>query len=149
MHRLRRQTGISFVEVLAAIGLFSIIATGITTSTLSNLKLSTQSRSIAAATALAQNKIEQIRLTQPVTNTTPADLTTGTHTDSGNPLTALDGSSGTYTRSWSVQNVSQYYNGSVVGVRPGIVQVAVTVSWSAPVAGSTTTVTYACTTPLC
>lgn len=149
MNRLRSQTGISLIEMLSAIALFSVVATGLSTSIASNMKLSNQSRTIAAATALVQNKIEQIRLAAPVGN---PDLTTGPHPPLPNPpITALGGPNGTFTRVWNVTRIPQYLpdGTTVVGVRPGIVQVAVTVSWSTPVAGTLTVVTYACITPDC
>jgi Tfp pilus assembly protein PilV len=149
MKRLRNQAGISFVEILGALSIFTVVASGLTTAVISNVRLTTRSKTIAAATALVQNKIEQLRAITPVVNTVPADLTVGTHSDPNNPLTALGDASGTFTRTWSVTGVSQYLNGSVVGVLPGIVQVAVTVSWTTPIAGSLTAATYACTTQSC
>jgi len=149
MNRLRSQRGFTLVEVLSALGLFSIVAVGISTSTISNMQLNRRGKTIAAADALAQNKIEQIRLIQPVLYTPTAELTVGVHNDADNPLTALDGANGDFTRSWTVSTVPQYYNGSVVGARPGVVEVVVSVSWTAPIAGTVSAVTYACTTPTC
>jgi Tfp pilus assembly protein PilV len=149
MNRLRSQAGSSLLEVLSATALFSVVAVGLTSSTVFNTKLSTNSRTIAAATTLLQNKVEQIRSTVPVANTVPPELTVGTHSDPNNPITALGATNGTFTRSWVVRTVPQYFNGSVVGARPGIVQVAVTVSWTTPGSGTMTAVTYACTMPNC
>jgi prepilin-type N-terminal cleavage/methylation domain-containing protein len=147
MNHLGSQAGFSLIEVLTAIGLFSVVAVGLSTSTISNMGLNTRSRTIAAANALAQNKVEQLRLIQPQLYTMPPELTAGTHPPE--TVTALDGSAGTYTRTYTVSSVPQYYNGSVVGARPGIVEVKVSVSWPAPFAGSVSAVTYACTTPNC
>jgi Tfp pilus assembly protein PilV len=149
MNAVRSQVGISLIEVMSAITLFSVIAVGLTRFVISNITINNSSRTVAAATALVQDKLEQIRMTVPVVNTVPADLTAGTHTDPNNPLTPLGASGGTFTRTWSVTSVSQYVGGTVVGARPGMAQVAVTVSWSAPLSGSLTAVTYACTTPKC
>jgi len=149
MNRLRSQAGISLIEVLVAVGLFSVAAAGLTTSAVSNIKLNNSSRTIAAATSLVQNKIEQIRLTAPVGGVVPPELSLGSHTDASNPMTALGGPNGTFTRSWTVAGVPQYLAGSVVGVKPGMVQVAVTVSWTSPSAGTLTGVTYACITSSC
>ncbi len=149
MNRLRRQTGFTLIEVLSAIGLFSIVAVGLSTSTISNMQLTSRSKTIAAANALLQNKIEQIRMIQPVLNTVPPDLTPGPHTDSSNPMTALGTANGTFTRTWTVSTIPQYLNGTVVGVRPAMVEVAVTVSWTTPLPGTVSAVTYACTTPTC
>jgi Tfp pilus assembly protein PilV len=149
MPRLHGNAGISLIEVLSAVGLFSVVAVGITTSVVSNVKLNSRSRTTAAATALVQDRIEQIRMIVPIINTVPAELTAGSYSDANNPLTPLGDANGTFTRTWTVAGVPQYLNGSVVGNRPGIVQVAVKVSWSGPLAGSMTAVTYACTTPTC
>jgi hypothetical protein len=149
MQRLGSTDGVTFVEVLAALGLFSVVAVGLTTSIVSDTKLGNQSRVVAAGAALAQDKIEQLRMIQPVANTIPADLTVGTHVDPSDPMTWLGGTRGTLTRTWNVTGVPQYLNNAVVGVRPGIVQVAVTVSWSTPASGSITNVTFACTSTTC
>ena len=149
MTRLGSERGITLIEVAFAFTLFAAVATALSTSIVANIKLSNNSRTIAAATALAQSKIEQLRLTVPVTNAVPTELTLGTHSDPNNPLTALGGTSGSFTRSWVVSGVPQYLNGSVVGNRPAMVEVAVTVRWTTPVAGSQTEVTYVCTTPNC
>jgi Tfp pilus assembly protein PilV len=149
MNRLRSEAGITIMEVLGTLAVFSVVATGLMTITASNGKLNNDSRTIAAATELAQNEIEKIRMIVPQPNVVPADLTSGSHIDPNNPLTALDGSGGSFTRTWNVTSVSQYLNGSVVGARPNMVQVAVTVSWTLPVARSVTEVTYACTTANC
>jgi len=147
---LRRPAGFTLIEVMSAIAIFSVVAVGLSTSTISNMQLNTRSKTLAAASALLQNKIEQIRLIQGVSYTPPADLTSGTHPDTANnPMTALDSASGSFTRTWTVSGVPQYLGTTVVGVRPGVVKVVVTVSWSAPLAGSVSEVTYACTTPTC
>jgi len=147
MNQLGNQTGLSLIEVLTAISLFSIVATGLSTSTISNMQLTTRSKLLTAANALVQNKIEQIRMINPDAYSVPSDLTPGTHPPE--TVTALDGSNGSFTRSWTVTTVPQYYNGSVVGARPGLVEVTVTVAWTSPLPGMATAVTYACTTPIC
>ena len=147
--RLRSQRGISLLEVLSALSLFSVVAVGLSGSTITNMQLNTRSRTIAAATALLQNKVEQIRLTAPQPNVWPADLIVGTHHDPANPLTALDGSGGSFTRRWEVTRLPQYNGTLVVGSRPAIVKVEVTVSWAGARPGSVRAVTYACTTPNC
>jgi Tfp pilus assembly protein PilV len=149
MRHLRSTAGVTFIEVLAALGLFSVVAVGLTTSIVSDTKLGNQSRVVAAAASLAQDKTEQLRMIQPVLNAVPGDLTLGTHVDPSDPMTWLGGTQGTLTRTWTVTGVPQYLGNTVVGVRPGIVQVAVTVSWSTPMSGSITNVTFACTSPTC
>jgi len=149
MARLSSERGLSLIEVIFAFSLFAAVAGAFSTSVATNIKLSNGSRTTAAATALVQGKIEQIRLTVPVTNVVPADLTLGTHNDPNNPLTAVGDANGTFTRSWVVTGVPQYLNGTVVGNRPAMVMVKVTVTWTKPLPGSQMAVTYACTTPNC
>ena len=159
MRRLARQTGFSLVEVLSAIGLFSIIALGLSTSTISNMQLNSRSKTIAAANALLQNKIEQIRLLQPVLYGDPnliglmigQTYPNSTYPDTPNPIDEFGntGTGGTFTRQWTVSGVPQYYNGTQVGIRPGIVEVVVTVSWTSRFPGSVSDVTYACISPTC
>ena len=149
MNCLCNQRGLGLIEVLSAIALFAVVATGLSSSGITSIKLNNQSRTAAAATALMLNKIEHLRTLIPVTNTVPADLALGAHDDPNNPITALGQPNGTFTRSWNVVSIPQYYNGTVVGVVPSIVQVAVTVSWTQPQPGRLTAVTYACTTLDC
>jgi Tfp pilus assembly protein PilV len=132
----RGERGSSMIEVLAAVALFTIIAGGLTGAVVTNTKLSNGVRTTAAAAALAQNKIEQFRSIVTSTGVIPAALTVGTHTDG--TVTAMDGSGGTFTRSWTVTSV-----------KPGLVKVAIKIQWTTPVPGSTQVITYACTQPKC
>lgn len=141
--------GFGMVEVLAALALFSVVAVGVSAAIVSGTRSNFQSRMQAAASALAQNKIEQIRAIAPSSGTTPADLTLGLHTDSANPISGLEGSGGKFTRTWTVTGVKAYLGSTVVGWRPNMVRVEVHVSWTKPAAGDMAIVTYACTTPNC
>lgn len=141
--------GFGMVEVLASLALFSVVAVGVSAAIVSGTRANFQSRMQAAASALAQNKIEQIRAIAPTSGTTPEDLTLGVHTDPANPISGLEGSSGKFTRTWTVSGVKAYLGSNVVGYRPNMVRVEVRVTWAHPAAGSMTLVTYACTTTNC
>jgi type II secretory pathway pseudopilin PulG len=151
MNRLRTSTGITLIEILSAIGLFSVLATALTTMVIGSVKSNDDNRTTAAATALAQNKIEQLRAIHPSDTVTmgSTQFTTGSHSDPNNPITEFGASGGTFTRTWTVSYVSQYYNGSVVGNRPGMAQVKVKVSWTTPQTRSVELVSYVCTKSRC
>ncbi len=140
--------GFGLVEVLASLALFSVVAVGVSASIVNGTRANFQSRMQATASALAQNKLEQLRAITPGA-TTPADLTTGTHVDSGNPLTGIEGSGGNFTRTWTVAGVKDYLNGSYVGLRPNMARIEVTVTWTTPAAGSVKVVTYTCKSSNC
>ena len=93
---------------------------------------------MAAASALVQDKIEQLQSLDPTTN--PADLTAGTHQDPGNPLTASGVAGGQFVRSWRVTRNSP-------GL--GLAQVIVGVTWSTAGGHSMNGVTYVCITSTC
>jgi len=146
---LSRAEGFGMVEVLAALALFSVVAVGVSAAIVSGTRANFQSRMQATASALAQNKVEQIRAIAPTSGVTPADLTLGTHSDPANPISGLEGSSGKFTRTWTVTGVKAYLGSTVVGIRPNMVRVEVHVTWTKPSPGDMSLVTYACTTPNC
>jgi len=139
MKRKRRnQLGISLVEVLGGLTIFSVVASGLATSTVATMRSNKMSRNTGAAAALIQDKIEQFRALDPTTN--PAELTAGSHSDANNPVTALGAAGGSYTRSWTVTaNTPQQ----------GLSEVVVTVSWSSPSTRTLTGVAYVCSTSTC
>ncbi|MFM8411801.1 MAG: prepilin-type N-terminal cleavage/methylation domain-containing protein [Alphaproteobacteria bacterium] len=141
--------GFGMVEVMASLALFSVVAVGVSAAIVSGTRANFLSRMQAAASALAQNKIEQIRALAPSSGTVPADLTLGAHTDPANPITGLEGTSGKFTRTWTVSGVKMYLGSTVVGLRPNMVRVEVHVTWTKPSAGDMTVVTYTCTTSNC
>ncbi len=138
MTRFRGDAGLSMIEVMIGISLFALIAAGLASTTVAAIRANNTSKQITAAAALVQNKLEQLRSLDPAA--APADLTPGTHTDPGNPLTPLGGGGGSFTRTWQVTS-----NTPVLKVS----RVAVTVSWTVPVASSVTGVTYVCETRTC
>ncbi len=136
MTRARGQAGFSIIEVLAAMAIFGILAAGLTSATVGTIKSNSISRQAAAATALVQNKVEQLRApTVPV-----ADLTAGLHSDARNPMSSLGHGGGTFTRTWQVTRNSP---------RTGIAQVVVTVAWNGPEPLSVNGVTYVCQSATC
>lgn len=112
------QSGFSMVEVLSSMTVFAIAATGLVSTTMSTIKSNTTSRQTTAASALIQDKVEELRSLNPATN--PADFAEGMHYDANNPLTAIGEADGVYTRSWEVE---------VDTPTKGLSAVVVTVSW--------------------
>ncbi len=111
--------GFTLVEVLAALAIFGIVSAGLALNSVAAVRHNRVSHALSAATALAQDQIEQLRALDP--NTNPAALTAGTHTDAANPITALGTPGGRFTRQWAVTRDSPI---------AGTATVLVTVSWT-------------------
>ncbi len=108
MNPTRSQRGSGFVELLAAVGVLSVVVIGLSPTLLSTRKAADLSKNQSIATSLAEDKIEQIR--------TQAGVTNG----SDGPLKADGTSGGIFSRAWTVTS-----NTPVSGVN----EVVVTVSW--------------------
>lgn len=128
-----RRNGFTLVEVLAALALFGIVSAGLALNSVAAVRHNRVSHALSAATALAQDEIEQLRALDPSTN--PAALTAGTHNDAANPLTALGTPGGRFTRQWTVTR-----NSPVAGVAT----ILVTVSWTDGAARSVRLWAYVC-----
>jgi prepilin-type N-terminal cleavage/methylation domain-containing protein len=138
MTMMRRDNGFAMLEVLAAITLFAVVATGLAATTVGTVKANNASRQTAAATALMHDKLEQLRALDPATN--PPDLAAGSHNDPLNPLTPTGQAQGAYTRTWTVNRNTP---------KIGVAQIVVTVAWNGPAQHSITAVTYVCQTATC
>lgn len=92
------EEGFSLVESLVAVALMAIAISGLAMMNMSTMQADAKSSSVNTATALAQDKLEELR----VLRRSAADWTEGTH----GPETGLDGSGnangGPYTRQWEV-----------------------------------------------
>ncbi len=111
------QQGFSLIEALVAASLLGIIAMGFAVGADRAVRFNVYSRSVTAATTLAQAKVEELASKV----STDAQLTAGPHSDAANPLTAEGTAGGIYTRTWSVTD-----NLPVAGLKT----VQVTISWS-------------------
>lgn len=149
MRPAAREAGFGLVEILAAIGLFSVVAVAVSSSVVTAAKRNQQGRSIAVAAGLIQNQMEKLRGISPVSGVIPADLTMGLHQDPLNPISSQEASGGTYTRTWNVTGVPQTLSGTVVGNVPGVAAVEVVVTWTVPYSGRMSASTYVCLTPTC
>jgi len=118
MKRRRAQRGTSLIEVLAALGLFTVAAAALTKTTVASMRANVQSREAAGAVALLTDKLEQLRSLDPAD--AGDELAEGTHADPLNPLDVYGTSGGDYERTWSVTRDSP---------RRGIAEVTVTVAW--------------------
>jgi len=108
MRRARGQRGSTFIEVLAAVSVFAVVAVGLSPALLSTRKVADLSTNQAIATTLAEDKIEQIRTLSTVAN------------GSDGPLQADGTSGGIFNRSWTVTSSTPV---------SGVSRVAVVVSW--------------------
>ncbi len=110
-NHLARQDGATIVEILAAVGVFSITAAGLSPALLSTRTATDRGTNRSIASALASDKLEQIRT-----------LNSGVLTNgSDGPLNAVGGTSqGIFTRTWTV-----LANTPTAGVN----EIVTTVSW--------------------
>jgi Tfp pilus assembly protein PilV len=108
MKVVRSQSGTSFIEVVTAVGLFAMVAIGLSPALLSARKVADLGKDQSIATALAQDKIEQIRQAASVSN------------GSDGPLQPNGSANGIFSRNWTV-----YANSPTTGVN----RVEVKVSW--------------------
>jgi prepilin-type N-terminal cleavage/methylation domain-containing protein len=111
------QRGFSLIEAIVAATLLSIISLGAALGADRAVRQNMYSKSLAAATTLAHDKIEELQSKV----STDALLTTGNHADALNPLKPDGTTGGTYTRTWTVTN-----NVPTTGLKT----VQVTVTWN-------------------
>jgi type II secretory pathway pseudopilin PulG len=131
-------TGFGTLEVLVVLGLFAVVATGLTVVSIGAMKANSTSRDAAAAATLIYDKIEKLRALDPATN--PADFLPGVHDDPLNPLSPLGQEGGRFERSWEVTGTTP---------RIGLAEVVVTVSWTDTTARSISGATYVCASSTC
>jgi Tfp pilus assembly protein PilV len=93
----RRRRGSSILEAIGAIALSGIAVFALVTNSVSIARMSTTAKSVNAATALAQEKLEQLR-SMPLG---AAQLAPGSY-DEASPIDADGRPGGRYTRSWTV-----------------------------------------------
>jgi len=128
---IRNQGGFNLIEVLASITIISVVAVGLTASTITTIKANATSRDAMTATTLAQDRIEQFRAM-----TFPAQLPQLTN---GRDTVASDAGNTTFTREWAVGP----------GPTAQLAQVTVTVTWHGPEERSIRAVAYVCRTGTC
>jgi type II secretory pathway pseudopilin PulG len=109
IRRTFQQNGSTFIELLASVGVFSVVAIGLSPALLSARKVAALSRSQSMAMTVAGDKIEQIR-SQSGTVTSGSD----------GPFNADGTSGGIFNRAWTV-----YPSDPTIGLS----RVVVTVTW--------------------
>jgi prepilin-type N-terminal cleavage/methylation domain-containing protein len=90
MNHLRDQRGVSLIEIIAAVSVFGIAVVGLSPSLLGARKFAELSKNQSIATALAQDKIEQLRVSSTVSS------------GSDGPLQPSGASGGIFSRTWTV-----------------------------------------------
>lgn len=111
------KSGFALLEVLIALALLAFVVLGLGNSVRASRRAEDMSRSIAEASALAVDKLEELHLASVLST----DLQPGIHQDSGNPLGPDGSPGGDYLRSWRV---------TASGPASGLVTVEMTVVWN-------------------
>jgi prepilin-type N-terminal cleavage/methylation domain-containing protein len=138
VHHLRDRNGFGVVEILAALSIFSIVAAGLAVNSVTAVRANRVSRELSVASALAQDKIEQLRAMDPASN--PFDLMAGWHADANNPLTATAQRGGIFIRQWTVvKNIPAL----------GLSTVVVQVTWNDSGVHSMRMIGYLCASQAC
>ena len=138
MKRSVNSRGLSLVEVLASVTLFSVVAAALSATTIATIKFNNVSKNTAVASALVHDEIERLRTLD--TTVAQPDLTGGDHSDPRNPVTELGKDGGRFTRTWSVVPSTP---------RIGVSLVVVTVTWTDSQTRSVAGSTYVCSTGTC
>ena len=108
-----KQRGFTLIEVLVAITIMALGLTGIATMGVSTIKADIQSQGASVATALARERLDQLR----ILGRNEADWTLGSnHIEAG---LDEDGSmgSGPYTRTWVVEELDSVNYPNLCGLR--------------------------------
>ena len=108
MNHLRDQRGFTLIEIIAAVSVFAVVVVGVSPTLLGARKYAELSKNQSIATALAQDKIEELRVSSTVSN------------GSDGPLQPSGASGGIFSRTWTVLANSPVSNVNCV---------VVTVTW--------------------
>ena len=128
--RRRYARGFSLLDALAGLSFIAASLLGLSAASISLTRNSKGADSTSAATALAQQKLEQLR-SMPLLAT---ELNPGIYYDPANKLKADGPTGGIYDRSWTV---------SLKDIpRPGLKTVTVTVAWTDSRSHSTQVASY-------
>ena len=128
--RRARARGFSLLDALAGLTFIAVSLLGLSAASVSLTRNAKGADSTSAATALGQQKLEQLR-SMPLGATA---LKPGIYYDAGNKLKADGTSGGTFDRSWLVSLKDT--------PRPGLKTVTVTVAWSDSRSHSTQVASY-------
>jgi prepilin-type N-terminal cleavage/methylation domain-containing protein len=111
---IRTEDGLTLIETLIALAIFSIGILGVAQLQLWNIKNNTTGNITTQATMLARTQLEELKNIGDVT-----DLTNGA--DADNPINPDGSAGGIFTRSWTISNP---HGGNISR------QIQVTVSWN-------------------
>ena len=127
----------TLIELMAALGIFSVLAVGLMANTVAVIHSNVEAKNVAAAATLINDKIEELRGYRKTE--LGYHLSDGLH-DDPEPLDPLGRNGGEFTRTWMVERDTP---------ETGLAKVEVRVTWNEPDTRSVSVVTYVCQTSSC
>ncbi len=118
MEQGRDQAGFTLIEIMIAVFVQAVALIGLAAVTTTTIKGNSFSKAITTATTLANDKLQDLKAKNFTGTSVDADLSSGSHTDAGNPL------QGIYNRNWTVADTAG--GGGSIRYKT----ITVTVSWT-------------------
>jgi len=122
MKARNKQKGFTLIEIMIAIFVLAVALLGLAEVTTTTIKGNSFSKSLTTATTLANDKMQDLKAKNFTCSSTGctvhADLSSGSHTDTGNPI------QGIYNRSWSIADTNDSAS------RPRYKAITVTAEWT-------------------
>ncbi len=118
METLNRAGGFTLIEIMIAIFVLAVALIGLAAVTTTTIKGNSFSKAMTTATTLANDKLQDLKAKTFTSTSVDADLSNGSHNDTGNPL------QGIYNRTWTIADTTG--SGSSIRYKT----ITVTVSWT-------------------
>ncbi len=114
-----RHSGFTLIEIMIAILVLAVALVGLAAVTTTTIKGNSFSKAMTSATTLANDKLQDLKAKTFTSTSVDAELSSGSHSDTGNPLLGI------YNRTWTVADTM----GSGSSIRYKTITVTVAWTW--------------------
>ena len=114
-----RHSGFTLIEIMIAILVLAVALVGLAAVTTTTIKGNSFSKAMTSATTLANDKLQDLKAKTFTSTSVDAELSSGSHSDTGNPLLGI------YNRTWTVADTM----GSGGSIRYKTITVTVAWTW--------------------